>query len=334
MLTEFLDHIKSFALARALMTAIELDIFQHLEEAPLSRSDLKQRLAIPDTPIADAFLDVLVAFQILGEENGSLVLLPLGRSVLPMYESIQSWGKEMQLFYSSLNDLTGLLRSGRYKDSVLSEYWAYKKSPERKKLQGFGVDEYSSVMDASQVRLSQAIVENYDFSIYDHIIEFGGGYGRLAITLAKRYPRLKVTIADLPAVCDGARVRIDAVGLGSRIECLPVDFFCSDLPTGTADLILFVRVLHDWNDDEVTDLTTKTRSCLRTPGEALVVEPMIDEKVNSNPSSVLTSLMLTLFGGRRRSVQEYIGILRSAGYTRVSWRDCGLSIYKIVVAHI
>ena len=334
MLTEFLDHVKSFALARALMTAIELDIFRHLEQAPLSRPDLKQRLAIADTPIADAFLDVLVAFQILGEENGSLKLLPLGRSVLPVYESIQSWGKEMQLFYNSLSDLTELLRSGRYEDSVLSTYWAYKKSLERKKMEMSGVDEYSSVMDASQVQLSRAIVENYDFSIHEHIIDLGGGYGRLAIALAERYPHLEITIVDLPAVCDGARKRVDAAGLGARIKFLPVDFFFDELPTGVADIILFVRVLHDWSDNEVGHLIAKTRSCLRRSGLALVVEPMMDENSNPSPNSVATSLMLTLFGGKRRSAQEYIRILRSAGYTRTSWYDCGLSIYKIVVGHI
>jgi len=334
MLTEFLEYVKSFALAQALMTAIELDIFRYLEQAPLSRPDLKQRLAIADTPIADAFLDVLVASQILGEENGSLKLLPLGRSVLPVYESIQSWGKEMQLFYRSLNDLTGLLRSGRYEDSVLSTYWAYKKSLERKKMQMSGVDEYSSVMDASQVQLSRAIVENYDFSVHKHIIDLGGGYGRLAIALAERYPHLEITIADLPAVCDGARKRVDASGLGARIKFLPVDFLCDDLPTGVADSILFVRVLHDWNDDEVTYLIEKTRSCLQRPGVALVVEPMMDENVNPNPSSVATSLMLALFGGKRRSFQEYMRILCSAGYTGTSCYDCGLSIYKIVVGHI
>jgi cyclopropane fatty-acyl-phospholipid synthase-like methyltransferase len=316
------------------MTAIELNIFRELEQEPLSRADLKERIAIADTSIGDAFLDVLVAFQILAEENGTLKLSPLGQSVLPVYASIQSWNKEMQSFYSSLNDFTGILKSGRYQDSVLSGYWAYKKSPEPRELQESIVSDYSSVMEASQEQLSQAIVEHYDFSDYKHIIDFGGGYGRLAITLAKRYPHLKITIADLPAVCEGARVRVDAAGLRGRIECLPVDFFCDGLPAGTADLILFVRVLHDWNDDQVADLIAKTRSCLRRPGATLVVEPMMDENVNSDPSSVLTSLMLTLFGGRRRSVQEYIKFLRSAGYNGLSWRDCGLSIYKIVVAHI
>jgi len=333
-LSEFLDQVKSFALARVLITAIELDVFQELQQASLTRDDLRQRLGIADTPISDAFLDVLVAFEVLAEGSGKLSLTPTGRSVLPVYESIRSWSREMQLFYHSLDDLTGLLKCGCYRDTALSHYWVYKRSPDRKQLQLPAVDDYSSVMDASQTQLSQAIMEHYDFGVHEHIMDVGGGYGRLAISLADRYPGLKITITDLPAVCEGASARIDAAGLGERITCLPVDFFRDDLPTNVVDAIVFVRVLHDWDDHEVADLIMKTRACLRGPGVALVVEPMTDESVETNRSSVLSSLMLTLAGGRRRSVQQYVKLLSSAGYARLSWSDCGLSIYKMVVARI
>lgn len=334
MLPDFLDHVKSFALARVIMTAIELDIFRQLEKAPRSRAELKQRLSIADTPIADATFDILVAFSILAEENGKLTLLPLSQSVLPVYDSIQSWNKEMELFYSSLNDFTTVLKSGCYQDTELSDYWVYKNSQDHKEPQLFSVNDYSYVMDASQAQLSQTIVEHYDFSVHDHIIDFGGGYGRLAITLAKRNPHLRITIADLPSVCDGARARVAAAGLGGRIECLPVDFFHDELPTSFADAILFVRVLHDWSYDEVENLISRTRFCLRRHGVVLVVEPMTDEASDINPSSALSSLMVTLFGGKRRSVQEHIRILHSAGYQVLSWNDLGLSLYKMVVAQV
>jgi len=334
MLNKFMDYAKSFALARVLMTAIELDVFRILDQEPLSRADLKQRLAIADTPIADALIDVLLAFDFLAEKDSRLRLLPLGASVFPVYESIKSWNKEMQLFYDSLGDLTEILKSGRHQDSVLSDYWAYKKVPERKNLRLSSVDDYSTVMEASQVQLSQVIVEHYDFSVHEHIIDFGGGYGGLGIALAQTYTHLRITIADLPAVCEGANARIDEAGLGERVECVPVDFLSDDLPITQADAIMFVRVLHDWNDDEVAGLLGKTHALLRKPGVALVVEPMTDDTAKPDPGSVLSSLMLPLFGGRRRSVQQHISLLHSAGYARTDWRDCGLSIYKMVVAHI
>jgi len=333
-LSEFVRKVKSFALARVLMTAIELDLFRHIQKKSLCREDLLDRLGVADSPIVDAFFEVLVNFKILSKEGSRLALAPLGKSVLPAYESIRSWNREMELFYASLADLPQLLRTGRADNSALSNYWAYKKAANRKELSANEVGDYSSVMDASQEQLSKTILDTYDFSGHERIIEFGGGYGRLAIALVEKYAHLKITVADLPAVCDRTRSFVDDAGLGERIKCLPVDFFTDGLPSQSADALMFVRVLHDWNDNDVIELLERTKTCLKSRGTALIIEPMIDDSEAVNPSSVLSSLMVSLLGGRRRSVQEYVGMLKSAGYGEFSCLDCGLSIYRIVFARL
>jgi demethylspheroidene O-methyltransferase len=334
MLVDFLDQVKSFALARVLMTAIELDLFPTLGKCPQSRADLKVRLQISDTLISDAFFDTLIAFDVVVEREGKLALQPLGQSILPVYESIRSWNNEMRLFYNSLTGLTELLRAGDYRDTDLAHYWIYKSLVNRKSVSSTTAEEYSKIMDESQVQLSQLIVEHYDFSQHRHVIDFGGGKGRLAMALAKRYPELKVTVADLPGVCEGARARVESEGMGDRVRFIPVDFFEDELPIAVADAVLFVRVLHDWNDKEVAGLTQRTRHCLQNSGAVIVIEPMWGHQSDmANRGAVLSALMLTLFGGRRRSVEDYIRILSLAGYSDLSWSDLGLSLYKVVVGH-
>ena len=334
MLSEFVRKVKSFALARVLMTAIELDLFRHIQNKSLCREDLLDRLGLEDSPIVDAFFEVLVSFEILSKEGGRLALAPLGKSVLPAYESIRSWNREMELFYTSLADLPQLLKSGRANNSSLSNYWAYKRVTNRKELSTSEVGDYSSVMDTSQEQLSKTILDTYDFSGHEHVIDFGGGYGRLAMELVRRYPHLRITVADLPAVCDRTRSFVDAAQLRERIECLPVDFFTDGLPSQSADALMFVRVLHDWNDNDVMHLLKRTSVCLKQRGTALIIEPMMDDSKAVDPSSVLSSLMVSLLGGRRRSIREYISMLKSAGYAEPSYLDCGLSIYRIVVARL
>jgi len=333
-LPEFLRAVKSFALARVVMAAIELDLFRHLEGTSLRREDLLQRLGAEESPIADAFLQILVSFGFLSVEDGRLALTPLGRSVLPAYQSVHSWNREMQLFYTSLDELPQLLRSGKAHQSALAKYWAYKSAEKRSALTASEVTDYSSVMDASQEQLSQIILDTYDFSAHDRVIDFGGGYGRLAMALAGKHGGLRVTVADLPAVCDRTRSLVDAAGFGERIDCLGADFLSDELPGQSADAILFVRVLHDWDDDDVTRLLAKTRACLKPGGIAIIIEPMTDEREAVDPGSVSSSLMIALLGGRRRSVQEYTGMLESAGYREPSSLDCGLSIYRMVTARL
>ncbi|MBN1451814.1 MAG: methyltransferase domain-containing protein [Anaerolineales bacterium] len=333
MLPNFLHLVKSFALARVLMSAIELDLFPTLQTEPLSRTQLLRQIGIADSNIANPFIEMLLAFEIIQERDGLLYLTPLSEAVLPVYESISSWNQEMLIFFRSLPDLTNVLRTGRYEETEIAHFWAYKQTADRANLEQAQVDDYSSAMDASQGQLSQIVADQYDFSTCDHVIDFGGGYGRLAFTLAEKYPNLKVTVADLPAVCEKTRIRIDALGLKDRVDTLPVDFFADELPTGVADAILFVRVLHDWNDEQAVQLLNRSRQCLRPSGKAIVVEPIMSDKAAVNPASAPASLMLALMGGKRRDVSEYTEFLTQAGYTSSSWRDCGLSIYKLIEAY-
>lgn len=331
MLAIFLEHARSFVLARTVIAALEVDLFPTLQEAPAGRRELAGQLGLAESAIAESFFDVLVAFGFLQEENDLLRLTPLAASVLAAYESVKSWGHEMKLLYGAMTELEELLRSGRYQDSALSRYWVYKARDDRKSLPEEAVRDYSSIMDASQGDLAKAIVRAFDFSTCRHVIDFGGGYGRLAMALAQAVPGLQVTVADLPAVCEGARRRIAAAGLAERVQCLPVDFHADELPTGLADAILFVRVLHDWNDGEVASLLRRARACLRPPGAVVVVEPMWDARGAKDPGAVLSAMMLALLGGIRRSVTDYLQLLRDAGFREVGWRDCGLSHYRMAL---
>ncbi|MCB9453348.1 MAG: methyltransferase [Anaerolineaceae bacterium] len=334
MLPDFIGHIKSFALARAMMAALELNIFPLLAESPRQRSELIRQAGLADSPITHGFLDILIASELLAEKDGKITLLPLGQSVLPSYESMQSWSREMDLYYRSLDDLPQVLKTGDFTSTSLTQYWAYKGTTNRAAIQSSAVSDYSAVMAGSQNQLSQVILDTYDFSAMKHVIDFGGGYGHLGMALARRHPHLKVTVADLPAVCEGAKARIADAGLAVQVDCLPIDFLKDTLPNGVADAILFSRVLHDWGGDEAAVLLERTRVCLNGSGVALIIEPMPDGGTAPDPSSAITNLMLTLMGGKRRSVQEMMRFLEKAGYRDITWRDCGLSLYKMVVAHV
>ncbi len=331
MLKAFLDEVKSFAVSRSLMSALELDLFKALEPGALSRAELRERLGLAEGPITEAFFDVLVACEALQEEGGRLSLAPLAQAVLPVHDAVQSWSREMALFYASLTDLPSLLKSGRFQESALSGFWGYKKTDDPRELNRSDVAAYSDVMAASQRQLSEVLLSEHDFGRHRHVLDVGGGYGALASALAVRFPDMRVTVADLPAVCEGARERMEKEGaLQDRIHFLPVDFFRDRLPKGVADAVVFCRVLHDWSDAQASALVARVGACIEPGGTLYVVEPMQEEENRTERGNALSAFMLTLLGGHRRSAGAYREMLEAAGYDQVTSRPLGLSIYKLV----
>ncbi len=180
--------------------------------------------------------------------------------------------------------------------------------------------------------MSEYIVASYDFSAHEDVMEFGGGYARLAMALARAHPDLHVKVADLEIVCSEADRRIAEAGLSDRVSTHACDFFGDSLPEAVADVVLFCRVLHDWTDEQVAELIQRTRRCLREGGVAIAVEPMFDESEELTEGALPAAMMLALLGGRRRSVQAYEALFQGAGYSSTSWHGTGQSIWRMVVA--
>lgn len=322
MLNEFIGLVKGFALSKALMSALEMGLFLSLEKS-MSHADLRQELGIVDTNLADAFFDLLVVGGILREDD-LIELTPLGRSVIPEHKSIRSWAREMMWTYQALDYLTPALCSGGL---PMARFWPYKSEHRGES------DAYSTAMDESAVQLSAAIAEAHDFSQYDHIIDFGGGYGRMAITLARRYPRLKVTVADLPEVCAEA-IKYIPDELQDRVFVAPYDFLHGPTLTRNADAILLVRVLHDWDDAHVAEILGNVSFSLWHPGHILVIEPMREGPKPTDVGDAVTSLMLACMGGKRRSTAQISEMLINAGCQDIVVKDCGLAMYKIVMGRL
>ena len=328
---EFISQAKGFILSKVLMTAMDLDLFMLLDErgGGMSFEDVCSELGI-DTNIGHVFFDILESFGYLYLYNGWYTLTELAKSIMPKYKNTKSWNEEMKLTYESLVDFTEILRTGNYKQSALSTYWAYKKNLNRKNIDSETTRKYSLVMDTSHEEIAKLIADKIDFSSYHHLVDFGGGYGRFAITIAKKYPNVKVTVVDLPSVCNETNRIISKEGLEHRITAMGVDFFSGPLPKN-ADIISFIRVLHDWNDEQVKELLERACSILDKNGTVMISEPMNRDDQEIDKSSSQSTLMLSLMGGRRRKVSEYTALLHSLGFDETICVDLDFSIFTIVL---
>jgi len=97
--------------------------------------------------------------------------------------------------------------------------------------------------------------------------------------------------------------------------------FTHSLPEG-ADLITFVRVLHDHDDHTVVRALRAARHALMPGGALLIAEPM--RAVPGSIAAAATYLdfyLLAMGQGRVRTPQEFTELLRRAGFGSVRRHD-------------
>ena len=161
---------------------------------------------------------------------------------------------------------------------------------------------------------SPAVVAAFDLSRFHRLIDLGGATGHLAIAAKHLYPHLEVAVLDLgPAVEFGREIS------GDQVEWIAADFFADPLPP--ADLYSLGRILHDWSEDKIGVLLRKIFDVLPAGGALLVAEKLLDPA--HVPGHMQSLNMLVCTEGRERSADEYAGLLRTAGFSRVESKRTG-----------
>jgi hypothetical protein len=155
-----------------------------------------------------------------------------------------------------------------------------------------------------------ALVEAYDFSRFERIVDVGGGHGAKLLAILSANARLRGTLYDLPAVVAGAH-DVRGGDVGDRYEIVGGDFF-EGIPAG-ADAYLLSGIIHDWDDESAVKILSNCRRAIRPDGSLLLVETVLTP--SSDPSRALMDvLMMVLTGGRERTEAEFASLLRRAGF--------------------
>jgi hypothetical protein len=92
-----------------------------------------------------------------------------------------------------------------------------RKNPEAAKL-------FGKAMTSLTSQEIKAVLDAYELSGIEKVVDVGGGQGRLLTAILKEYPYMKGVLFDLPMVIDSAKDLIDK-DLANRCELVAGDFF-------------------------------------------------------------------------------------------------------------
>ena len=156
-----------------------------------------------------------------------------------------------------------------------------------------------------------AVVDAYDFSGIEHLVDVGGGHGTLLAQILQAYPGLTGTLFDLPEVAEGARATLEDKGVADRCDVRGGSFFDS-VPEG--DAYLLAHVIHDWHDAQATQILENCRSSIASDGRIVLAEFVIPAGNEFSHGKLLDLEMLVCFTGRERTEAEYARLLKSSGF--------------------
>lgn len=313
--------------AKALLSAIELELFTQLAQGPLSVAEIAGRLNLhmPPDPAAQTrgardFLDALVALGMLDRNSEGLYsntdttdfFLDRGKSsyiggILEMANArlYGAWGR-----------LTDALHSGQPQNEIQGSenlFDALYGDPDE-------LEKFLRAMSGVSNSAAIAMAQKFPWSDYQTVIDVGTAQGAVPVQLVLAHPHLRGGGFDLPPVGPIFEQYVGQHGLTERLHFFAGDFFKDPLPA--ADVLVMGHILHDWDLDTKRMLLEKAHAALPAGGALIVYEALIDDERRSNAFGLLMSLnmLIETQGGFDYTGADCCDWMRKAGFreTRVA----------------
>lgn len=316
----------AFRGAKALLCAVELDVFTTLAQAPLDLDSLAQKCGIAQRGARD-FFDALVALGMLDRS-------PEGR-----YGNTQETdryldarkptyiGRDLahlsERMYPLWNLLTAALRTGMPQSGASTGDYFARLYDDQATLGTF-----VKGMTGGTVLAAKTIAEKFPWDRYETLVDVGTAEGCFPVEIAQAHPHVRGGGFDLPQVRAMFEQYVDQRNLSHRLSFYPGDFLIEPLPA--ADVLVMGRVLHNWDLARKRLLLAKAYDALPRGGALIVYERLIDNQRCANYFGLLASLhmLIVTTGGFDFTADDCIGWMGDAGFreARVDALGLGLSM--------
>jgi hypothetical protein len=219
-----------------------------------------------------------------------------------------------------------IFRGSRYYFTPFEEflYSVQTGIPARDKVFGQGAFEYlrsspseerifDEAMTAISLLWAPAIAEAYDFGQWQTVTDVGGGNGVLLAAILRAHPALQGVLADAPSVVERAQRREFLSGeLAPRTRFEACEFFQA-VPSGSRAYVM-KNIIHDWDDARARAILRNCRRAIPDDGVLVVIEYCLGDDNMSSLGKMVDLVMLTITGGKERTVAEHSALLASAAF--------------------
>jgi hypothetical protein len=301
--------ITSYWSAQSIHVAAKLKLADLVKDGPKSAEELAKATKM-HAPSLYRLMRALASVEIFSEdEQGRFGLTPMAECLIDrpgsQYavammmggEHFDSWGKLLYSIETGKPSFDHIFGKGVFE--YLSEH------PEEAKI-------FDAAMTGFHGPETQAMIDAYDYTGINTLVDIGGGNGTVLKAVLGRHPNIKGILYDLPGVIERAKANLAEAGLSSRCQTIAGSFFEAAPPGG--DAYQMRHIIHDWTDEQCHTILSHIRKVIPKTGRLLVIEMVIKPRNEFQPAKWLDLNMLVMPGGRERTEAEYRDLYAKAGF--------------------
>jgi (2Fe-2S) ferredoxin/predicted O-methyltransferase YrrM len=298
------EMIRGFMASRAILTALELDVFTAVGEGGTPKQIAsKIQGAVRAT---EMLLNALVSLELLEKRDGVYTNTPVAARFF--VEGTADSARSAQMHTANLwkrwSTLTQAVQAGTTVAPKLDN--------------GF-VKPFIAAMDHNARGRARAVVQAVEVNGAKRMLDLGGGSGAYSIAFAKAAPDLQCEIVDVPEVLTLAHEYVRKAGLSDRISTRAGDMLSVPLEAGNYDLVLLAAICHMFSPEENQKLLERAYAALAPKGR-LVISDFVLEADKTAPRFAALFALNMLVGtraGSSYSEPEYDGWLKQAGFAEI-----------------
>jgi ubiquinone/menaquinone biosynthesis C-methylase UbiE len=309
--TPLLDTFVSIALARTIMAATRLEIFEALTTKALTAEEVARRCGT-DPRATGKLLFALASCRYLEAADGRYSLAPLARKWMladrprSMRDAVLHRYLDAELFEHAEE----YVRTGRpteFHDKMSAEQWDLYQRGQRA----------GATFTAPEVAARTPVPKDPRA-----MLDIGGAHGHYSVALCRKHPNLRSTILDLPDAVAPSRPLLEREGMGQRVRHRAGSVLQEDLGVELYDLVFMANLAHHFDDATNRKLAKRVERALKPGGTYVILE------INRSRTPEQAGQIGGLLG-------FYFGITSAGGtwsYEEIaSWqREAGLSVMKPV----
>jgi 2-polyprenyl-3-methyl-5-hydroxy-6-metoxy-1,4-benzoquinol methylase len=301
---ELMNRVRGFQESRAILTGVELNVFESVAEGATA-AQVAERIGANPRSTA-MLLNALVACEVLAKtgevyNNTETSRTLIGPGRMAQMHIVHLW--------NTWSTLTEAVRTG----TCVPE-------PEGARRDVPWTEAFIAAMHNLALGQAGAVVQAIGLDGVRRVLDVGGGSGAYSIAFAQANPALSVEILDLEPVTAIAQGHIDAAGLAGRIHARVGDLRSDPLGTSEYDLVYVSAINHMLDEAENSDLI---RRCFHAcaPGGRLVIREFVlnsDRTAPKHAALFALNMLVGTHAGNSYTEGEYRNWLVQGGFKDVT----------------